>query len=211
MEAIREGADVGLNGDDLAPPLDWDTLAEMSTKGRLLAHLTAHMPRAQWALWYRRGGSLLHVACMGDNADASLVLIKLGLDVNVPVPSEQLLPVHLASSHGSVRVLRVLCAYTTELGARNAKGDTALECSLHYLAHGCYMPLEYRYCSGTDECARVLIAHGMRLGSVRAPFAKHITPALVAFERGALRCRLVVLALLGIKRRRGLELRHMDR
>lgn len=51
-----------------------------------------------------------------------------------------------------------------------------LSSSLHYLAHGCYMPLDYGYCSGTDECARVLIAHGMQLGSVRAPFAKTSRP-----------------------------------
>ena len=47
---------------------------------------------------------------------------------------------------------------------------------------------------------RVLVANGVRLSTVRKDYREVITPELVAFERGVLRCRAAVVAMLRVKR-----------
>lgn len=64
--------------------------------------------------------------------------------------------------------------------------------------------------AGGLECVCVLVANGVRLSTVRDNHRRYITPAMVAFERGVLQWRAAVVVLMGIKRRRGPELWHLD-
>ena len=50
------------------------------------------------------------------------------------------------------------------------------------------------------DCVRVLVANGVRLSTVREGNRPYITPELEAFERGVLRCRAGVMAMLRVKR-----------
>ena len=59
------------------------------------------------------------------------------------------------------------------------------------------LDLALLYCGGT---ARVLIANGARLREVRQDRRRYITPELEAFERGVLRCRMIVVAMLRVKK-----------
>ncbi len=61
------------------------------------------------------------------------------------------------------------------------------------------------------DCAHVLVANGARLSTVSYTYRRFITPELVAFERGVLRCRAAVVVLLGLKRRRGDVMWALDR
>ena len=50
------------------------------------------------------------------------------------------------------------------------------------------------------ESVRVLVANGVRLSTVDEDYLEDITPELVACERGVLRCRAAVVAMLRVKR-----------
>ena len=98
---------------------------------------------------------------------------------------------------GQPRALELLCASGATLLITENTGHTPLEFSLRH---------------GTSiECDRVLVANGVRLGTVREEYRRHITPELEAFERGVLSCREAVVVLLGLKRRRGDVMRDVDR
>lgn len=59
------------------------------------------------------------------------------------------------------------------------------------------------------ETARVLLANGMRLSTLREGLRGRITPELEKFERGVLHCRTAVVAMLRLKK--AAKLWHMDR
>ena len=75
-----------------------------------------------------------------------------------------------------------------DLRARAANGNTSIDRAL----------------------VRVLLANGVRLSTVRAHLRPLITPELMAFERGVLRCRAAVVAMLRVKRASG-QLTHWDK
>lgn len=50
------------------------------------------------------------------------------------------------------------------------------------------------------DCVCVLVANGVRLSTVRKDHREFITPELEAFEKGVLRCRAAVVAMLYVKR-----------
>lgn len=141
--------------------------------------------------------TLLHYAACGPNVAAVVALLAHGLDVNeLDVAART--PAHVATSFFSQpRVLEVLCAAGAAVRTKNASRDALLDRALDHHA---------------AECARILVANGVRLSTVRKEHRARITPELVAFERGVLRCRAVVVVLLGLKKRRhGDVMRELDR
>lgn len=133
---------------------------------------------------------MLHYAGTGDNADAVALLVAHGLDVNGG--NTMIRPIHMAAS-GNLRVLQVMVALGADLRVRTYVGSTALDVAL---------PLPNAF---------FLVANGVRLSTVREASRSLITPELEALERGVLGCRAAIVALLGVKRRRGDALRHVDR
>lgn len=171
----------------------WISIKRRARRGRLMALLEL-VPRAEWTAVDPHGRTFLHYAAYGDNVAAATALLRFGLDVNSR-SSTQRTPAHAAAYTGQARVLRVLCAWGADVHARNALNITPFE-----QARGSFL-------DPSSGCLRVLVACGVRLNA-RDKAALH---ELAAFERGVLRCRAVVVVLLGLKRRRSVVMRSMDR
>lgn len=178
--------------------LDWSRAALQSEVGSLMALLET-LPRACLTERDDSDQTLLHYAGWGENAAAAAVLLAQGLDVNAR-DKRQACPAHFAAINGQSSVLEVLCAAEADLLARNDfHNSTPLDLALFSLPRA-------------NECVRVLVANGVRL-STAGEIRRHcITPELLAFERGVLKCRMAAVALLGLKTRRHVEaLQMMDR
>lgn len=172
------------------PAINWNAFWQADGDG-LLLDLLANLPRERWAERNKVGVTLLHYACRGPNVAAVVALVQSDLvDVNA---SDEIgwTPVHVAVARGESRVLEVLCAAGADLRAQRI---SVVDLALNW---------------GKVDCARVLVANGMRLSTVGAEFRHRIKPELKAFERGVLRCRAAVVAMLRVKK--AAQLYHVDK
>lgn len=173
-------------------PLFWrDVVLLAASEGRLMTLLKT-LPRARWSDRDPDGQTLLHYACQGDNATAARALFSAGLHMNACCNGDLATPAHVAAASTQPLVLEVLCAAGADVRAPDCNGHAPLDYALDSWERERF-PL-------AAECLRVLVANGVRLASAADEFAFAITPALVAFERGVLQCRAVVVALLRVKR-----------
>lgn len=177
----------------------WDDVYEAARAGRLFPHLVANVPRSLWGERNLSGKTLLHSACREGDVVAVAALLKHGLDVNA-VGSASWTPAHVAAANGHSRALELLCAAGADLRAQTSRGSTPLDFCLLSASSAI---------RGSHGCICVLVANGVRLQTARDQFL--ITPEVAAFERGVLRCRDMVVVLLGIKRRRTRNLLHVDK
>ena len=175
------------------PSIDWDAFREASWGGRLM-ELLVKLPWERWAERDEYGLTLLHYACVGPNVAAVKALLQSGLvDVSARTGWGRS-PAHVAASDGQPRVLEVLCAAGADLQARNMFGES---------------PADHALMQEHSETVRVLVANGVRLSTVRKDRREYITPELEAFERGVLRCREAVVAMLRVKKTA--QLYHVDK
>lgn len=178
------------------PSIDWDAFREAGMCGRLM-NLLVKLPRERWAERDKDGDTLLHLACLGPNVAAAVALVQSELlDVNARNKWGST-PAHYAASYTLRQVLEVLCAAGANLRAQNHVGLSPI---VHALWNA------HTDGSGT---VRVLVANGVRLSTVRKDRREYITPELEAFERGVLRCRAVVVAMLRVKK--AANLYHVDK
>ena len=169
------------------PPIDWVAFREASDHGQLMK-LLAKLPRERWAERSRDGRTLLHCACMGPNVPATVALLQSKVDVNSRDVMWKWTPAHFAARWMEPRALELLCAAGADLRAQTVVGNAPLDLVfLNAARHG-------------DSTARVLVANGVRLSTVRGNYRGYITRQLEAFERGVLRCRAVVVAMLRVKK-----------
>lgn len=163
--------------------VSWDEVRTATATRTLRAYLEAHVPCAHWAAAAddERNFSLLHWATREGETGAVTALLRQGVPVNVR-DADLWTPAHAAAHFAQPHVLELLCAAGADLRATNSSGKTPLD-----------MVLVLRARDG-EACARVLVANGARL---RRP--SRATPALRAFERGVLRCRSAVVAMLRVK------------
>lgn len=158
----------------------WAGVLAASSVDQLMALLES-LPRARWSDRSGAGRTLLHFACISENVAAVVALIQHGLDVSA-CDERGWTPAHLAAL-GRPRVLEVLCAAGAQLRGRDRGGLTPLDKALSHI-------------DTSVECAHVLLANGVRLSTVQGI----VSAELVAFERGVLRCRAAVVAMLRVKR-----------
>ena len=150
--------------------------------------LLVKLPRERWAERNEHNHALLHFAYFGPNVEAAVALLRSGLvDVNARNTWGGT-AVHSAAIWELPRMVEVLCAAGADLQARDKDGDTPINVTLRFAKQD------------GGEPVRVLVANGVRLSTVREEYRFHITPELVAFERGVLRCRAAVVAMLRVKR-----------
>ena len=165
-----------------------------SGKDGQLMNSLVKLPRERWAELDEYGDSLLHYACRGPNVAAVVALVQSGL-VDVNGRTERgATPAHYAVMCKQPRVLEVLCAAGADLRARD-KND--------------FSPIEIALAIANKTAVRVLVANGVRLDTVHGHFRRFITPKLWAFERGVLRCRAAVVAMLRVKK--AAQLHHVDK
>lgn len=177
--------------------LDWGAVSRVAECGRLMELLDT-LPIARWSVQHARGHTLLHYACTGENVAAAVTLLSSKLGVNACDRFGRT-PVHWAVHNGQVRVLEVLCAAGAALRATENADLTPLDMGLGNPRR-------------SHQCIRVLLANGVRLSTVHEDHRHLIAPELVAFERGVLQCRSVVVTLLALKKQRHRDvLRALDR
>ena len=167
-------------------PIDWYALYGAGRDGRLMELLVKLSPE-RWAERCKDGTTILHYACMGPNMAAAAMLLQSGLVVDTRDLSGWT-SAHWAATYTQPRVLEVLCAAGADLRVRTRDGNAPINYALgNANADG-------------GETVRVLVANGVRLSTVRESCRKYITPKLVEFEHGVLRCRAAVVALLRVKK-----------
>ena len=149
-----------------------------------LADVLPNLPRAHWTERNQDGDTLLHYACKFPNVAAVALLLTSGLlDMDARNLSGYT-PAHYAARHDQLGALEVLCAAGADLRVRNSHAS----------------PIDLALWRQHYDCACVLVANGVRLRTVGEGCRHHITPELEAFERGVLRCRTAVVAMLRVKR-----------
>lgn len=172
---------------------DWNYMLFVSIHGKLTEALFT-MPRQCWSWQDMHRNTLLHYACGGPNVAAMVALLTSGLvDVNAR-NGWGIAPAHYAASFTQPRAVEVLCAAGANMLARDDGGRAPIDYALRYAQ------------KESGEIVRVLMANGVRLSTVNEVY---ITPELEAFERGVLRCRAVVVAMLRVKK--AANLYHVDK
>lgn len=169
--------------------VDWDAVYAANDNNQLL-ELLLTQPRARWTERDRHGRTLLHFAAMFADEAAIVALIQSGQDVNAR-NRWHYTPAHYAAENEPPRALEVLCAAGADLRARTHIDASPLDTALGTARYD-------------DQCARVLVANGARLSTANERQRRYITPELMAFERGVLRCRAAVVAMLSVKRKANL-------
>lgn len=158
--------------------------------------LLCQIPREHWGAVTYYGMSLLHLACRGPNLAAVVALLQCELVDMDKRADGGWTSVHAAAGWSEPRVLEVLCAAGAKLHIQDSDNETPIEWALW--DH-----------DGTGETLRVLVANGVRLRTVHEDHRHLITPKLKAFERGVLRCRAAVVAMLRAKK--AANLYHVDK
>lgn len=154
-------------------------------KGKLM-ELLEKFPRERWIERDSANSTLIHVACYGSNVKAVVALAQSGLvDVNA-CDDWQRSAAHCAAAFQQPDILEILCAAGANMRVSDFYNYTFID---HALANA----------HKNDKCIRVLLANGARLSMARSNHDL-ITPELKAFERGVLKCRVAVVAILRVKR-----------
>lgn len=195
---------------------DWKQVSSKSSRGESLTEYFKQLPFEQWdALNDPNGLTFLHYTSRFGNVDALKLLLSRKPEIRVTQDGST--PLHVACEyHNNVSTIEVLCAYNTSmLSTRSNCGYRPIDVILSFT--------EDRLCRSSDydfdqiklghatlklDGVHVLIANGVRLKSTR--HQEHITQAMRDFEQGVLRCRNVVVILLGLKKRRSI-LNKLDR
>lgn len=165
--------------------IDWNAFGFASMNGNMM-ELLMMVPRAHWMERDSKSRTLLHYAVGGSNAKALVTLIQSGLELNACDDWHES-AIHDAIRSEQPRALEILCAAGADMCLQNHYGRSPLELAV------------VRYSGqnlvGDELCVRTLVANGMRLRD--HVYAESI---LHDFERGVLRCRTAVVAMLHVKR-----------
>lgn len=166
----------------IPPPINWAEMECVAQEGGDLCHYILNsIHQSRWGE-SNRSWNLLHYACRYDDVRALVMLLKSNMiDVNQK-PSQNNIAMYIA------------------IRCRN--NDTII---LLLLASGsmiCYQSLTEMLCKHSTEMnprMKLLIANGLR--TRKLPYGL-ISDEMRYFEQGVLRCRDVIVVLLGLKKRR---------
>ncbi len=148
-----------------------------------------NLPRHRWADRNADEETLLHVACHGPEAAPVVALLQSGmLDMNARNQWDAK-PVHFAIWSSRPCPLEVLIANGVDFQTSDPSRCALINHAVMSAASADKL-----------ETVRILLANGARLSVVDKRYHEHITPAMVAFERGVLRCRTAAAAMLRVKR-----------
>lgn len=176
--------------------INWETVDSASRKGKLADLLkTSDYPPSLWEEQDPDGWALIHFASAFKNNDALIMLINNGCDLEKRT-NQGNPPIHFASNQ--ISTLKIFCA-------AGANMYVTVETRYSLIYSLIYIPPF----SNNLNAAKVLVANGMRLNYLRR---RHTIPLpLVLFEQGFLRCKSVIVTLLGLKKRRHHLLIKLDR
>lgn len=174
--------------------INWYWVCEKSDGGQMMEVLEK-IPRDKWNVIRSIPGSksLIWYASRSDkNVRALIALINQGVDVNDTIPLSQ------ASYESNPKIVEILIASQANVHLRSPNDLTAFDYVFYIKSPG--------------ECAKVFISNGVRLKTIHPSLKHRITQELIEFEQGVLRCRNVIVILLGLKKKRVLAtLNKLDR
>lgn len=178
------------------PPSIPSLVERNARRGTLAAFLTSDdtLPRERWHERVR-GLPLLHWAATHGDVQAADVLLRANADPDA-VDGWGMTAAHLAARAGHHEVVALLGRAGAALNVTDAVGHT---------------PLAIALLSDSFPCAHALVLHGVRTATLRPKLIARAHSSLLAVERGRVRCRAVVVALLALKRRRHPWLASLDR
>lgn len=160
--------------------------------------LLENLPREDWNDRDSNGGTLLHFACLGPNIKAAMTLIKSKLFTANEHDKWNNTPAHFAAVHAYPSLLEILCAAGADLRALTRNGYAPIDEALGSM-----------HMSRSIICVHVLVANGVRLSTVHPRYRFYITREMEIFERGVLKCRKAVVALIRLKK--AAKLWHVDK
>lgn len=167
--------------------LDWKTFGQAGADCRYM-ELLAKIPVGRWAERDDEDNTLLHYACCGLNDAAIVALVQSKLvDVNAR-NVHGITPAHVAAAYKQHRTLEMLCAMGANMKASGDHRPAVIDAALN--AYG-----------NNDTTLQILIANGIRLSTAYEYFRfQPIMHDLHMFERGVLRCRTAIVAMIHVKK-----------
>ena len=186
---------------------DWRRVSLESSRGESLTEYFKQLPFEQWDALYDSGLTFLHYTSRLGNVDALKLLLSRKPEIRVT--QDGATPLHIACEYrNNVSTIEVLCAYNTSMvSTRTGGGYRPIDYILISIENRFRRSLDYNrdkfklsHATLKLDGVHVLIANGVRLKSIR--HQEHITQAMRDFEQGVLRCRNVVVILLGLKKRK---------
>lgn len=183
--------------------IDWDLVKRESREGRLMDVLVK-IPRDKWndRMPYQNW-SLILFACRSDkNVPALITLIKQGANINDSSSHNyNWTPLNEAVDFFNVKIIEILLACQANVHLKGPGNLNAFEQALSK------RNFEERH----HECVKLFVANGFRLKSVCPHSKRRILHDLWLLEQGVLRCRNVIVTLLGLKKRGQGFLKQLDR
>lgn len=160
-------------------PICWGyALLAICKKGELMKYLNI-LPRSRWIEKDPEDGStfLHYAACGSNNIDATVALIKAGINVDALRSLCSHSALHIAALNEKIRICEVLIACGANMRIRNA-----------------YFSIPFGY-TPSRECQKIFIANGLRL---KSEFHDPTLFILYPFEQGVLKCRQAVISIIRI-------------
>lgn len=170
-------------------PLTWTDFCIAGAGGRL-AKLIAELPRERWSEKDAYGRTILHAACKGpDTAAVAMLLRSKAINVDAQA-DDHWTPLHYAAWYGRDRHVEMLIASGADTHAKSTPGYTAIEYAI---------PSNERS-EDVKAAIETLLANGVRLRTLHRDYCmRRLLPEWFDLERGVLRCRSAVVALLRVK------------
>lgn len=163
--------------------IDWQAFAKAGKSGKLM-DLLAKLPVCQWGELDSFQTSLLQYACRGSNVDSVIALLKSKMvDVNSR-SWYRYVAVHRAAWKAQSRTMEILCAAGADMRILDNRDLAPLDWALEEAN------------KDDGKTVRVLIANGVRLNTIEKTHHRFITPEMAAFEKGVLKSRLAVVAII---------------
>lgn len=169
--------------------IDWNYLSSIRDnptydRRNEISKILKSLPREKWNSKSDYQMTLLHYATLFSDIGAVVLLLQImGLDYIDALDSGSRSATWIAAGRGKADVLQLLIA-----GGAN-----------YFTKRGTWSPLETAIRHGNHlSCIRLLSSNGVRLNNQ----TKHLCKSLITFDRGVVRCRDVIVTLLGLKKRR---------
>jgi hypothetical protein len=165
--------------------MDWDLMVKMDNQDRLEEYLLSLPKDILKTSRNPFGCSLLNYVCsrLKDNTRSLILLLKNGCDPNNEDAAGRS-PLREAVLFKPPYILQLMLSIGCNIIESPQKRSI----------------LEFALTTSSFSHARILIANGLRLSSVRPTFQNYISPRHIKFEKSVLRCRSAVIAMMRVKR-----------
>ena len=169
----------------------WRKLAK---QGRMMEILDT-LPADKWPTTRYEYASLLHLSCCGNNVEAAIALINAGISVDSVDSMVKRTPLHLAVCYRRPQMVELLLVYNADARKLDHYGWSVIN---ENVTMSCISGLNSKFYQAELQ---LILANGWRLTPRERFYIRNDHYELFAFEQGVIRCRDVIVTLLGLKKR----------